>query len=141
MPARASPPAAPSGLLAGTAGVTCQAAQMTCPEHEPQGADISAKGCMVTNALLACSVGCDLNNALKQDARAPRSIAQTLPSGSSRTMHLDVPGNEKVHTLSRIEGKTLRQWRRSFGWDVPKTARELRRVASEPVAAPDALSG
>ena len=41
--------------------------------------------------------------------------------------------------LSGIEGKTLRQWRRSFGWDVPKTARELRRVASEPVAAPDAL--
>jgi hypothetical protein len=52
---------------------------------------------MVTNALLAYSVGCDLNNALKQDARAPRSIAQTLPSGSSLTMHLDVPGNAKVH--------------------------------------------
>jgi hypothetical protein len=33
----------------------------------------------------------------------------------------------------------LREWRRSRGWDVPKTARELRRAASEPVAAPDAL--
>jgi hypothetical protein len=41
--------------------------------------------------------------------------------------------------LSGIEGKTLRQWRRSFDWDVPKTARELRRVATEPVAAPGAL--
>jgi hypothetical protein len=41
--------------------------------------------------------------------------------------------------LTGIDGGTLREWRRSRGWDVPKTARELRRVASEPVAAPDAL--
>ena len=36
MHTRASPPATPSGLLAGTADLTRQAAQMTCPEHEPQ---------------------------------------------------------------------------------------------------------
>jgi hypothetical protein len=41
--------------------------------------------------------------------------------------------------LTGIDGGTLREWRRSRGWDVPKTARELRRIASEPVAAPDAL--
>jgi hypothetical protein len=41
--------------------------------------------------------------------------------------------------LTGIDGGMLREWRRSRGWDVPKTARELRRVASEPVAAPDAL--
>jgi hypothetical protein len=41
--------------------------------------------------------------------------------------------------LTGIDGGTLREWRRSRGWDVPKTARELRHVASEPVAAPDAL--
>jgi hypothetical protein len=41
--------------------------------------------------------------------------------------------------LTGIDGGTLREWRRSRGWDVPKTARELRRVAKEPVAAPDAL--
>jgi hypothetical protein len=41
--------------------------------------------------------------------------------------------------LTGINGGTLRDWRRSRGWDVPKTARELRRVASEPVAAPDVL--
>ena len=51
----------------------------------------------------------------------------------------DVPGNTKVLALTGIDGGTLREWRRSRGWDVPKTARELRRVASEPVAAPDAL--
>jgi len=45
----------------------------------------------------------------------------------------------KVRALTGIDGGTLREWRRSRGWDVPKTARELRRVASEPVAAPDAL--
>ncbi len=41
--------------------------------------------------------------------------------------------------MTGIDGGTLREWRRSRGWDVPKTARELRRVATEPVAAPDAL--
>ena len=50
-----------------------------------------------------------------------------------------MPGHAKVHALTGIDGGTLREWRRSRGWDVPKTARELRRVASEPVAAPDAL--
>jgi hypothetical protein len=47
--------------------------------------------------------------------------------------------NVKVRALTGIDGGTLREWRRSRGWDVPKTARELRRVASEPVAAPYAL--
>jgi hypothetical protein len=41
--------------------------------------------------------------------------------------------------LTGIDGRMLREWRRSRGWDVPKTARELRHVASEPVAAHDAL--
>lgn len=41
--------------------------------------------------------------------------------------------------MTGIDGATLREWRRSQGWDVPKTARELRRVATEPVAAPDTL--
>lgn len=48
-------------------------------------------------------------------------------------------GNAKVRALTGIDGGTLREWRRSRGWDVPKTARELRHVASEPVAAHDAL--
>ena len=50
-----------------------------------------------------------------------------------------MPGDAKVRALTGIDGGTLREWRRSRGWDVPKTARELRRVANEPVAAPDAL--
>lgn len=41
--------------------------------------------------------------------------------------------------MTGIDGGTLREWRRTRGWDVPKTARELRRVASEPVAVHDAL--
>ena len=41
--------------------------------------------------------------------------------------------------MTGIDGGTLREWRRSRGWDVPKTARELRHVATEPIAAPDAL--
>lgn len=41
--------------------------------------------------------------------------------------------------MTGIDGGTLREWRRTRGWDVPKTARELRRVADEPVAAHDAL--
>lgn len=48
-------------------------------------------------------------------------------------------GNAEVRALAGINGGTLCEWRRSRGWDVPKTARELRRVASEPVAAHDAL--
>ena len=36
-------------------------------------------------------------------------------------------------------GGDLREWRRSRGWDVPELARQLRRAASEPVAAHDAL--
>jgi hypothetical protein len=52
---------------------------------------------------------------------------------------LDVPGHAKVRALTGIDGRTLREWRRSRGRDVPKTARELRHVASEPVAASDAL--
>jgi hypothetical protein len=48
-------------------------------------------------------------------------------------------GNAEVRALAGINGGTLREWRRSRGWDVPKTARELRHVASEPVAAHDAL--
>jgi hypothetical protein len=51
----------------------------------------------------------------------------------------DVPSNAKVCALTAIDGGTLREWRGSRGRDVPKTARELRRAASEPVAAPDAL--
>jgi hypothetical protein len=38
-----------------------------------------------------------------------------------------------------IDGETLRAWRRSRGWDVPKTARELRRASSEPIAAHEGL--
>ena len=41
-----------------------------------------------------------------------------------------------------IDGGTLREWRRSRGWDVPKTAQELRRAAGQkgqPVAAHDGL--
>jgi hypothetical protein len=50
-----------------------------------------------------------------------------------------MPGNAKVRALTGIDGRMLREWRRTRGWDVPRTARELRRVASEPVAAHDAL--
>lgn len=38
-----------------------------------------------------------------------------------------------------IDGETLRAWRRSHGWDVPKTARELRRVSDAPIAAHEGL--
>jgi hypothetical protein len=38
-----------------------------------------------------------------------------------------------------IGGETLRAWRRSRGWDVPKTARELCRASSEPIAAHEGL--
>jgi hypothetical protein len=41
--------------------------------------------------------------------------------------------------MTGIDGGMLREWRRSRGWDVAKTARELRRAASEPIAAHDAL--
>jgi hypothetical protein len=41
--------------------------------------------------------------------------------------------------MTGIDGEILREWRRSRGWDVAKTARELRRVASETIAAHDAL--
>lgn len=38
-----------------------------------------------------------------------------------------------------IDGQTLRAWRRSRGWDVPEMARQLRHVASGPVADHDGL--
>ena len=38
-----------------------------------------------------------------------------------------------------IDGETLRAWRRSRGWDVPKAARELRRASNEPIAAHEGL--
>jgi len=60
-----------------------------------------------------------------------------MPGNTSRVPRY--AGHAKVRALTGIDGGTLREWRRSRGWDVPKTARELRRVASEPVAAPDAL--
>jgi hypothetical protein len=44
--------------------------------------------------------------------------------------------------MPRIDGQTLRAWRRTRGWDVPETARQLRRAARElgqPVAAHDGL--
>ena len=41
--------------------------------------------------------------------------------------------------MTGINGSDLREWRRSRGWDVPELARQLRRAASEPVAAHDAL--
>jgi len=37
--------------------------------------------------------------------------------------------------MTRINGETLREWRRSRGWDVPEMARRLRRASSEPIAA------
>ena len=41
--------------------------------------------------------------------------------------------------MTGISGSDLREWRRSRGWDVPELARQLRRAATEPVAAHDAL--
>jgi len=41
--------------------------------------------------------------------------------------------------MTGISGGDLREWRRSRGWDVPELARQLRRAASDPVAAHDAL--
>jgi hypothetical protein len=41
--------------------------------------------------------------------------------------------------MSGISGSDLRDWRRSRGWDVPELARQLRRAATEPIAAHDAL--
>ena len=41
--------------------------------------------------------------------------------------------------MTGISGSDLRDWRRSRGWDVPELARQLRRAASDPIAAHDAL--
>lgn len=41
--------------------------------------------------------------------------------------------------MTGIDGGGLREWRRSRGWDVPETARQLRAAADEPVAAHDGL--
>ena len=41
--------------------------------------------------------------------------------------------------MARIDSETLREWRRSRGWDVPEMARRLRRSANEPIAAHDGL--
>jgi hypothetical protein len=48
-------------------------------------------------------------------------------------------GDAKVRAMSGIDGEMLRAWRRSRGWDVPKTARELRRASNEPIAAHEGL--
>jgi transcriptional regulator with XRE-family HTH domain len=37
------------------------------------------------------------------------------------------------------DGRTLREWRRARGWDVPQLARQLRHASKEPVAAHDGL--
>jgi transcriptional regulator with XRE-family HTH domain len=36
-----------------------------------------------------------------------------------------------MRALTYVTGETLRQWRESQGWDVPRMARELRRVARD----------
>jgi transcriptional regulator with XRE-family HTH domain len=41
--------------------------------------------------------------------------------------------------MTESNGSELRDWRRSRGWDVPELARQLRRVADEPIAAHDGL--
>ena len=41
--------------------------------------------------------------------------------------------------MPQVDGDTLREWRRSRGWDVPETARQLRRAANGDVPAHDAL--
>jgi hypothetical protein len=41
--------------------------------------------------------------------------------------------------MTGTSGSDLREWRRARGWDVPELARQLRRAASDPVAAHDAL--
>jgi hypothetical protein len=44
--------------------------------------------------------------------------------------------------MPSVDGETLRAWRRSRGWDVPRTAQAIRRAASEagqPIAAHDAM--
>lgn len=41
--------------------------------------------------------------------------------------------------MTEGSGGELRNWRRSRGWDVPELARQLRRAASEPIAAHDGL--
>jgi hypothetical protein len=41
--------------------------------------------------------------------------------------------------MTEGNGGELRDWRRSRGWDVPELARQLRRAASEPIAAHDGL--
>jgi len=41
--------------------------------------------------------------------------------------------------MTESSGGELRDWRRSRGWDVPDLARQLRRAASEPIAAHDGL--
>src|SRR5215472_10437986 len=37
----------------------------------------------------------------------------------------------KVRALTDVTSETLRRWRQSRGWDVPRMARELRRVARD----------
>ena len=42
-----------------------------------------------------------------------------------------VTGYAKVRAMPQIDGETLRSWRRSRGWDVPETARQLRHSAAD----------
>jgi tetratricopeptide (TPR) repeat protein len=46
---------------------------------------------------------------------------------------------QKVRNMPGTEGRTLREWRRARGWDVPQLARQLRHASTEPVAAHDGL--
>ncbi len=49
-------------------------------------------------------------------------------------------GYAKVRAMPRVDGGTLRAWRRSRGWDVPEMARRLRRTAGgDPMPAHDSL--
>ena len=45
----------------------------------------------------------------------------------TRPCHLPGDGDAKVRAMPEISGETLRAWRRSWGWDAPELARQLRK--------------
>jgi hypothetical protein len=52
-------------------------------------------------------------------------------SGPERASGPPVPPVGEVRTLADVTSGTLRRWRQSQGWDVPRMARELRKAARD----------
>ena len=60
-------------------------------------------------------------------------VEPTERTGANRSAQAtrQCPPVREVRTLTDVTSETLRQWRQSQGWDVPRMARELRKVARD----------